>query len=155
IGRIGTSNFQIVPANRALHFWDVASESWKPVGIGHSFIREYAKTLSPGRKVLVVPAARGGSSILEWEARGALYYDMNQRIQRALQTNPESRVVAILWHQSESDILSTVDPNVYAEKLKTVFSQLRSDVPGSFPILVGEPVPSWLAGNLSKKAIVG
>jgi hypothetical protein len=154
VGRIGTDNLRIISARKSLQFWGMTSTDWTRGGIGLSFIREFAKAQVPGRKVLVIPAAKSGTSILQWQPGGKLYSDMIQRIQRALQTDSRSRIAAVLWHQSETDISHPMAPESYFRQLKMVFVQLRNDFPGSFPILVGEPVPSWKAGSTQKTAIV-
>lgn len=113
IGRYKADDGKIVPATVTLQAWNVTVDTWPGVSFGMSFARAYAKErLSSKRKVLIVPAALGGSSILHWDQRiefsddnKILYTDMIARTRLALAApGGNNRVVAFLWHQGEGDL---------------------------------------------------
>lgn len=135
------------------------------LGFGLSFARAYVREeLAPGRKVLIVPAGYGGTSIVQWQP-GAdkmdpgntnnLYQDMKQRVQAALAQPGDNRVVAFLWSQGESDALSMSGTGLgkypgmtqpqFVANLENLFSAVRADVPAAkpFPILTTRLAPNW------------
>jgi len=149
VGRVGEDNMKVIPAKDPLQSWSYPNNA---VGFAMSFAREYAKTLAPNHRVLLVPVAYGGSSILVWEKSQNLYTDMKARVMAAIQSKPGSKVVAFLWHQGETDMIfiNGKNPNMpnakfYGAKLVEFLVNVRTDFPSSpiFPIIMGEPVPSW------------
>lgn len=108
---------------------------------GYSFAKKiYATT---ARKVLLVVNARGGTSISEW-AKGKDYY--KEAVRRALQAKEYGNLVAILWHQGESDSGS---PSTYMSKLSAMVSSLRTDLGApSVPFIAGEI--AWWHSNETK-----
>ncbi|MBX3033793.1 MAG: DUF4214 domain-containing protein [Bdellovibrionaceae bacterium] len=157
IGRFEDDNLKVVPATDALQNWNFAP-NWPWQGFTTSFAREYVKK-NPGRKVLIVPTAKGATSILQWENSGELYSDMKMRVLHALSLNPENRVVAFLWHQGETDIALIESKHdvmskaaVYGDRLQKLFTSVRADFGerGAFPILAGAFVPSWYADHQAK-----
>ncbi len=86
-------------------------------GFGQSFARRYSRhLLQSGRKLLIVPVAKGATSILAWDHlvqnlsgrndSRYLYANMITRIHKALRQNPENKLVAVLWQQGEADIMA-------------------------------------------------
>ncbi|MBX3021789.1 MAG: DUF4214 domain-containing protein [Bdellovibrionales bacterium] len=158
LGRYNEDNLKVLPATDALQNWHYYP-GVPSAGFATSFAREYVKS-KPGRKVLIVPAAKGSTSILEWENSGELYADMKMRVKHALSLNRENRVVAFLWHQGETDV-DFIDRNnpampnaaVYGTRLQTLINSVRTDFAGGatpFPFLAGDFVPSWYADHQSK-----
>lgn len=171
IGRLDSDSLQVVPAAgrggaSQLQFWGrkrARNEGrWK--GFGSTFALLYAATeLKAGRSVLIVPAAKGGTSIVEWlgSPRGAsrndqntqLYPDMLKRIGKALGLDGDNRVVAFLWHQGEADINwelrnpAKMNPRLYGLKLQEFFGKVRKDIKGDYPIVAGKFVPDWQPGG--------
>lgn len=171
-GRAGADNYKIIPAADPLQSWSYPNNA---VSFGMSFAREYAVTMPADRHVLIIPVAYGGSSILQWlsppsehslpspSSRKDLYADMRMRILTALGMNPANRVVALLWHQGETDIIYIqgqtplmAHKNVYAMHLQNFITNLRADFPTvpAFPILMGEPVASWMARDSVRTGLV-
>jgi hypothetical protein len=119
----------------------------KAVGFAPSFARLLAD--ATGRAVLLVPTALGDTSItpkngMTWDpadfaARLNLYREAVASIYAALNTRPGNRLVAILWHQGESDVPLTTAA-VYATKLDALIDDLRSHY-GDVPFLIGQLVP--------------
>ncbi|XP_059637570.1 probable carbohydrate esterase At4g34215 isoform X2 [Cornus florida] len=77
-------------------------------------------------KVGLVPCAVGGTKIDEWGRGGRLYNELVKRAGVALVGGGSIR--AILWYQGETDTVILQDAEVYKQKLKTFFSDLRSDL---------------------------
>lgn len=82
------------------------------------FADEYIKAgnLQPGRKLLIVHCAAGGTSFCksEWGVGNLLYRRMIDLTDYALNLNSENKIVAFLWHQGESDAFE--NPDWSAEK---------------------------------------
>lgn len=142
---------KIIQATDGLQHWDYPFNQTYG-GLGMSFAREYAKSLNSNRRVLLIPAAKGGSSILQWGTDQTYYADMKNRVNYILSLNPQNRIVAFLWHQGETDILNVANRNAnlsttaaYTTRLQTLIKSVRGDfaASGSFPILAGGYVPGW------------
>jgi hypothetical protein len=139
------------------------------IGFSIAFARRYVhEQLAPKRKVLIIPAARGGTSILKWlgqipypetlDANGqnvGLYADALKRTKAVLALPGKNRVVAFLWHQGEADVDRKINgqypmsPTIYQTKLSTLIRKIRTDLPSSpaYPIVAGKLAPSWLSGS--------
>ncbi|MEM7806773.1 MAG: sialate O-acetylesterase [Planctomycetota bacterium] len=111
------------------------------VGLGRTFAVRYAED-HPGVTVGLIPAAEGGSSIEAWRLGGthgkrrARPYDSAiARTQRALR---DGKLVAILWHQGESDC-NAEDSPLHESRLRTLIASLRADLDaGKVPFLIGQ-----------------
>jgi hypothetical protein len=165
IGRFGDDDMQVVAVGR-LHdgiVWG-GLQHWtdKPkryfMGFALPFARIYARRqLAPNRTVLIVPAAKGGTSIRSWLGESGqpsldIYPDMLARVQRAKSQPGRNRIVAFLWHQGEADLMAGMAPKTYREKRIEFFSRVRSDIPGAYPILTAKFTAAWLAGDPLKRA---
>ncbi len=125
------------PARDPLHFDKPASVG---VGPGLAFAQAWAKH-HPEQPIGLIPAAVGGSALDDWQpgqkhAQTGIYaYDaMLARVKIA---QKQGDLVAILWHQGESDSHSEKS-KVYAEKLSQLFARLRRDLDApEIPILLG------------------
>ena len=167
VGRFFGTNMTIIPmANPSntlnpLHFWEYNEGR----GYGVTFARLYAARF-PSRPVIIVPAAHGQTSVLQWDGEWPpggppLYADMAARIRLALSI-PGSRIVGWIENQGETDAnlaLNTADPDHYlmpdaatylANKL-TYLDQARSDF-GTFPIVLGGFSHEWMGSNATRLA---
>lgn len=152
----GRSKNSIVAGSNPL-FHEVPS---KAVGFGPTFAAYLADTT--GRPVLLVPYARGDSAFarvngISWdpadtEARVNLFWDTMQRIRTGLATKPGSELVAVLWHQGESDVPLTSGP-VYAEKIDSVIDTVRAEF-GDVPFVVGQMVPDEIESGDANYAVI-
>lgn len=142
-------------ADPLLH-WSYNCRGTGNAGLGIPLSRRYGKySLAPnGRRVMLIPAARSGSSITLWDLDDTLYKDMKERVLYALSLNSGNKLVAFHWQQAERDIQAAVDtadslhpqmPNAatYKIKLQALVKNLRKDfaAQGGFPILIGQPSP--------------
>ena len=161
-------SFQIVQASEPLmndtNLADVAGR----IGFAYSFSLLLASQESDSaRCVLIIPAARSGTSVLAWnlidrQYAGDLaffYLDMISRTNLALSLLPNSRVAAFLWLQGEADALNlasldTPDPSrlaslmpnvaTFRTQLSTVMAQMRTDI-GCVPAMLGNLAPSFIS----------
>lgn len=166
LGRIGNNNLQIIPATfneggvayDGLEHWTVTPSSHRRMGLAIPFARRYvaAGMLGANRKVLIIPAAYGGTSILEWlgelPATPALFDDLTGRVKPVLARPSEvNRVVAFLWHQGETDAYNAyfqlygMDADEYRCKLSSLVRRIRVEFPSDpkFPIIAGGFATGW------------
>lgn len=114
------------------------------VGPGRTFGRLLAAS-EPERTVGLIPAAVGGTSISAWMPGGVDDHDPDNfpydtAIRRAREAQKTGKIVAVLWHQGESDALKQTEN--YTEKLRTVVRNFRQDLG------LGPDVP-FIAGDMA------
>ena len=83
----------------------------------------------------IIPCADGGTTLEQWMPNGVLF---ENAVNCAKLCQRDSTLVAILWHQGESDSTSEQLKQVYAEKLKILFDELRARLGKDIPIVIGE-----------------
>lgn len=114
-----------------------------------AFAHEYKKAglLKEDRKILLVHTALGGTAFVtgHWKVGDYLYKRMLYMLDCALNMNPENRLVALLWHQGESDVLGNNVGKEYNKQLTDLFSAVRKRADGEFlPIITGDFVQNWI-----------
>ena len=131
---------------------------------GFSFAREYIKNgnLRPGRKILLVKAAEGGTTFVDnhWGVGDEFYEGMIKMTNVALGLNPENRLLALLWHQGENDIMAFVRREDesdgalkeigewYYAKLKTLVETARETFGiENLPFVAGDYSYDWKEAN--------
>lgn len=118
-----------------------------------SFSREYINNglLGEGRKLLILRTAVGGTGFLDnrWKLTDDLYLRMMEMIRTALALNPENRLVALLWHQGETDALCKASYEVHYHHLMTLLKSVREEfgVP-ELPFVAGDFVQQWKNDNI-------
>lgn len=160
---------QVIPATDALEFWDINPFTQTAHGHSMSFARLYAANFLPhDRNILIIPAAHGGSSILEWlqivinDEGQHLYDDMTARINFAFSQKGFNRIVACLDFQSEQDIAYARNPGLpnhdlmpdaetYRSMKSLLIDKIRTDF-GIFPWFLGLQCDAWLPGDPIKAA---
>ena len=104
---------------------------------GTSLVESFAKEYSldhPDVDVGVIPCADGGTMLNQWAVGGLLFTNAVNCAKLALRT---SHLVAILWHQGESDCAEHLYPH-YLEKLTKIMTALRHELGAEdVPIIVG------------------
>lgn len=163
----------VTPARDSLNHWGTRSDSYK--GFGIPFARRVANHLARNRKILLIPAARGSTSIVEWNNSAndlmvsradstELYDNMVSRVHRALQLNSGNRLKGVLWQQGGADILAlansghparlrnvsdSVYPAEYRKRLMDLRNDLRSEFSSQncFAFLMGEEVTDFGDAN--------
>jgi len=165
IGRIGAQNLKIIPATDVLQHFGYAKNKTQ-IGFGMAFARRYAQVMDSDRKVLLVPAAMGGTSILQWLGElplkstktDSLVKDLKRRLSAAMTAttssgNPlKNKFKGLLWMQGEADITKTVlrkdhmNEILYIQKLENLIAQILNDYPTEkVSVIVGEPSPEWVS----------
>lgn len=143
-----SKNMQIIPANPCLSHWN---KDPSKSGFGFYFAQHYYERKAPlKKKVLIIACAEAGSSFIEnrWNPGDPLYEDLIYRSKYVLQNFPESKVIAVLWQQGESD----VDNIHYRENLDNMIKQIRIDLQDfTIPFLLGGMVPFWTAQQNDRK----
>ena len=114
------------------------------VGLGRTFGRLLAEA-NPDKIVGLIPAAVGGTSIAAWMPGGVDDYDPENHpydvaVQKAREAQKSGRIVAVLWHQGETDAHRQTPE--YKEKLRTVIRNFRRD------LNLSEDIP-FIAGDLA------
>ena len=117
-----------------------------------SFAREYlrAERLVGDRRLLIIRAAVGGTSFLgnRWGLEDDLYLQMMDMTRTALELNPENRLVALLWHQGESDAIAGASYDVHYKNLRTLLCELRDTFAApALPFVAGDFVYHWKDRN--------
>lgn len=122
------------------------------VGPGIDFGRAYADTIPANRKVMLIPAALGGSPLVggPWQApSGELYLNAISLANKAVAApGGNNRVVAMLWQQGEADATNDVPQATYRDTLIATIAGLRSSITGAgaAPFIIGLLPPAWAAG---------
>jgi hypothetical protein len=162
LGRFDNDSYKVIPADHYLQSWNGLKDR---TAFAYTFGRKITQSISPNRDVLIIPAAKGSTGIVQWDkfAADGLYRDMVRRIKFSLRQNADichNRVVAITWQQGEADMADILNPDrpghidgiqnaltVYSARLGSIFANLRNDVPGDWLFLIGKMVPDLLADD--------
>ena len=93
------------------------------------FCREYVRLT--GRRVTAIHAAKGGSSIGEWQKGGERYAlavkKMRAGIEKARELEPVEHVY-LIWHQGESDAINHTSEDEYVRLVTAFKDGLKADV---------------------------
>ena len=124
-----------------------------------SFAKKYIETgrLKEGRKILILRAAIGGTGFLDnrWKLTDDLYLHMREMIRTALVLNPENRLVALLWHQGETDANLRASFDVHYKHLNDLLQSVRSTFAmPALPFVAGDFIQHWKGENLERSAPV-
>jgi hypothetical protein len=134
---------------------DTAREQiWDEGAVGNfglSFADRYIKggQLKPGRKLLILAAAVGGTGFCDkrWGLSDDLFLDMKVMLQKALTLSRANRPVAFLWHQGETDVKYPVRDTHYNNLLALVQDVRKNAGRGDLPFIAGDFVQQWKAEN--------
>lgn len=122
--------------------WEVARDPLhkdidlgKPCGVGPGM--SFANTVKDRLGVVgLVPCAKGGTSIKQWEKGSELYEKMIKRAKAALEVGNGGEIKALLWYQGESDTHDLNEAKKYQGHLGKLFKNVRADLNmPSLPIL--------------------
>ena len=113
-----------------------------------SFAREYMQSgyLESERKILILRAAVGGTGFLNnrWRPGDDLYLRMTDMIRTALELNPANRLIALLWHQGETDVSFRATYETHYKNLMTFVTNLRKEFNcEEMPFIAGDFVQQW------------
>jgi len=140
------SNFTISIAREHIFGNDVASN------FSLKFCLEYIKVkkLTPGRKILVIRSAVGGTGFLDnhWKLEDDLFLRMMEMIENALSLNPENKLVALLWHQGETDAVLGASREIHFDNLSKLVNTVRNTFKyPTLPFIAGDFVHHWKNQN--------
>lgn len=102
------------------------------IGPSSSFAKAYVETYN--ENIGLIPAAVGGSSLAQWAVGEKLYSNAIEMSREALKT---ADIVAVLWHQGESDITN----DSYSDQLKDIIAALYEELDldlQTVPFITGE-----------------
>ena len=133
------------------------AHTWDTVPIGNfslSFATEYVSKgkLQEGRKLLVLRTAVGGTGFSDkrWGIGDDLFTRMMDMTKTALALNTKNKLVALLWHQGETDAGNNVSRDVHYKNLTTLVNTVRSTFNcDNLPFIAGDFVNEWKIANLS------
>ena len=110
-----------------------------------------AGLLKKGRKLLILCTAVGGTGFIDgqWKMKDIYYLRMMEMIRTSLALNKENRLVALLWHQGESDSLFKASYDVHYAHLTALLNSVRNEfnVP-ELPFVAGDFVYDWKGKNI-------
>ena len=117
-----------------------------------TFAEEYRKSgrLHSGRKLLVLRAAVGGTGFTDsrWGLKDDLFLTMMEMAHTALSLHPENRLVALLWHQGETDALNNATFAQHLQNLTALVETVRTTYRcEALPFVAGDFVEQWKAEN--------
>lgn len=153
LGRFGGDDHRIIPAVEPLqHLTPVPG----CIGFALPFAKTYKQLLlRPGHGVLILPCGMNstGFGSHQWRPGDTLYDDALERTRFVLDRYP-SKLVAILWHQGESDVGNPV----YQQELDTMIVTMRRSLPGKndpIPFILGGMVPYWVRQDTARILLNG
>ncbi len=120
---------------------------------GLSFAQEYinAGKLNDGRKLLILRCAWGGTGFSDkrWGMKDDLYLHMMKMIRAAVSLNSENRLIAMLWHQGETDAQNKVSYDTHYANLTALLESVRSTFnTEALPFIAGDFVQEWKNNNI-------
>ncbi len=150
LGRFGNHDYKIIWAEEPLEHH---SPRKNQIGFALGFARNYRKEFAAhGRSVLIIPCGKGGTGFRghHWNKGDELYNDAVDRTNYCLNKFPNSKVVAILWHQGESDVGYVH----YEAHLDSMIVNMRKDLHDkNIPFILGGMVPYWVSRDTARMAI--
>lgn len=108
--------------------------------------------LKPGRKLLILRAAVGGTGFLDnrWGITDDLFLRMIEMIKTALNLNPKNKLVAFLWHQGETDAILNALRDIHYKNLDTLVKTVRSTFNcQNLPFIAADFVNQWKNDNMT------
>ena len=124
-----------------------------PIGdFSLTFSKAYidAGLLAPGRKILIIRAAVGGTGFQKkhWGMEDILYLKMLEMIDYAVSLNPENQIKGVLWHQGEHDAFEGNTGERYHHQLAMLLNSLQKRYNISkLPFVCGSFVSDWRKKN--------
>jgi len=118
---------------------------------GLSFAEKYLYNgkLQSDRKLLLLMAGVGGTSFYakRWGLEDDLFLRMMEMLKTAMALNKENRLVALLWHQGESDTQNP-DRDVHYKNLTNLVKEVREvSEQDNLPFIAGDFVKNWYNEN--------
>ncbi len=115
------------------------------IGFALTFAKLLQQELQDSSDLIIVPCGFGATGFKDgrWNKSNDLYNDAVERVRFILDKYPQSTLVAILWHQGETDII--LNNQNYQNDLDNFIINLRSDLANdTVPFILGGMVPYWV-----------
>ncbi len=106
--------------------------------------------LKSGRKILVIRSAVGGTGFLDnhWKLEDDLFLRMMEMTKTALSLNTENKLVALLWHQGETDAVLGASREIHFNNLSKLVNAVRNTFKyPKLPFIAGDFVQHWKNQN--------
>ena len=141
LGRLAATDLKIIPAKEPLHHFNPQADR---IGFALTFAKLYQTYIQKKRDILIVPCGMDNTGFEGdgWHKHNFLYEDALNRINYVFKKYPNSKLIAILWHQGEKD----VNYKGYQKDLDTLIVQFRRDIStanSNTPFILGGMVPFW------------
>jgi Carbohydrate esterase, sialic acid-specific acetylesterase len=132
----------------------VSADNLAAVGPGMSFARTL-RTSFGLRSIILVPCAKGGSSLAQWSPNpspSTLYGSCLRRAKAAITEGAE--LGGVLWYQGETDAASLSETALWPSRMATLVFRLRQDLRSTtlpwvvvgladYPAAGPRPYPGW------------
>lgn len=143
IYQLGRFNYNqcIIPAAEPL---DHHTRTEDRIGFALTFAKRYQTHKADSSDIIIVPCGFGGTGFIDnrWNKGNDLYSDAVARVRLVKDLYPDGELVAILWHQGETDIL--LENPDYQSSLDNFIHDIRTDLDAdSVPFILGGMVPYW------------
>jgi hypothetical protein len=140
LGRFNGQDMEIIDAVEPL---DHHTRQYNRNGFGLTFAKLMVEYLEDDRQILLIPCGYGGSGFIgnRWNKGDDLYEDVIFRVNSILEDHAESRLVAILWHQGETDVSNGSHQKDLDDFIKDMRNDLGAD---TVPFILGGMVPYWV-----------
>lgn len=148
----GKDNRTVVLAQDPLDHWDEISGD---IGMGMSIAKAYIADgrLTGNRKVLLVPAADGGTGFAQgdWNDGDPQHENAITQVNEALALSGGThQLVAICWHQGENDGGANRTKSQYSNDLDNLITIFRNEITGAdntTPFIVGDLIEGNTTGT--------
>lgn len=145
LGRFESDNMQIIPAIEPLHNHTRDIPLDIRIGFGLTFSKLLKDYLNTEKNIILIPCGYGGTGFIDnrWNKGNDLYNDAVYRVKTLIQRYPGSKLVSILWHQGETDVIYR--NSSYQNDLDNFIINLRADLNSNdVPFILGGMVPYWV-----------
>lgn len=141
LGRFDNNNC-IIEATEPL---DHHTKTEGRIGFALTFAKLMQAHIQSSNDILIVPCGFGATGFIDnrWNKTNDLYNDAVARIRLVMETYPNAELVAILWHQGETDVM--LQNQNYQSDLDEFITNIRHDMNSdSVPFILGGMVPYWV-----------
>lgn len=137
---------------------DHATEQSSRIGFALTFAKKYKQErLEADRDVLLVLEGYSGSGFSNnfWNSGDSMYNESFTRTNAALaKGSGTNRLVAILWHQGETDALAgSTTAAAHQGNVLGLIDDWRTEWGNTVPVVVGGMVPTWVAVNADRQTV--
>ena len=147
LGRFQNENMMVIDATEPLHHHTRQDDK---IGFGLTYAKLIHNYLKDNKEIVIIPCGFGGTGFQDnrWNQNNDLYKDAVKRVKHVISTNPENKLVSILWHQGEKD----VGNSNYQKNLDDFIVNIRNDLEAeTVPFILGGMVPYWVNQSDSRK----